>query len=467
MSLTRSRKHSTGAGEPTAGQPHPYWAADWTIGPAKVPASSKIFLWCAGVDRALLRTGAEVLRYSGLGALVIAVAALGATTFTIFSIVVIGHFHWYLIPFGLLWGTVILLIDRAIVTEPHYRERTASKSFSTEERSATDTVAWAGNGTNGSNGSAAGHGGATRPALTMEVPPDRAGWALRGLVYALRILITACIAYLVAEAAMLLIFHPEVTAEVAQLHVAQFQQAEAKDLAKAQTDLGSLHSAWTSAQQQVATQQTLVKNDIAQAAAEESGRSSGPLGPTSGMAGTGSTYQQDLGKIQADEKTLTRLQNDATQDEQQYDTLKSELQGADQGNLKDLQAFHLTDVREGINSDNGLNEQEHAFSLFVQANQGDVLATAGPWVLRVLLIAIDLVPLSTKLLNRYTIYGRRMSERALIIRYHDVSRDNAIMRDIDHQAAIHALRSQHDYEVDAERAGWRRSWRMNYMRFPE
>ena len=79
----------------------PYWADDWTIGPVRVWPPARALLWCAGVDSTLLRTQAEALRYSGLGALVVAVAALGATTFSIFTAVVIGHFRWYLVPFGL------------------------------------------------------------------------------------------------------------------------------------------------------------------------------------------------------------------------------------------------------------------------------------------------------------------------------------------------------------------------------
>jgi len=78
------------------------------------------------VDSTLLRTQAEALRYSGLGALVVAVAALGPTTFSIFTAVVIGHFRF---PFGLVRGTLILLIDRAIVTEPHYRLNAAREAL--------------------------------------------------------------------------------------------------------------------------------------------------------------------------------------------------------------------------------------------------------------------------------------------------------------------------------------------------
>ena len=196
----------------------PYWADDWTIGPVRVWPPARALLWCAGVDSTLLRTQAEALRYSGLGALVVAVAALGATTFSIFTAVVIGHFGWYLVPFGLAWGTFILLIDRAIVTEPDYRLNAARKALGALDLPAAHGVKGSSNGS--SNGEAS-HGGAATPPLAtglggstalavLPLPKDGAGWHVRGLVCAMRVVITLCIAYLVAEAAMLLIFHPEV-----------------------------------------------------------------------------------------------------------------------------------------------------------------------------------------------------------------------------------------------------------------
>ena len=458
----------------------PYWAEDWTIGPAKVWRPARILLWCCGVDRALLRTNAEALRYSGLGALVVAVAALGATTFTIFTAVVLGHFRWYLVPFGLAWGTLILLIDRAIVTEPHYWEREAGAALQigppigeTPPTLATAEMT-AANGSNGSHRPGRGQASHARAVTAMKLPPDHAGWHLRGLVYTMRLLITLCIAYLVAETAMLLIFHPEVSQQLAQLHVSQFQQERTQEInAAIKQETGQLNTyraQWNRAQASVASMKQQLNKDTAQAAAEKGGQTSGPDGPTSGLPGESGQWQADIVNVNQDRQQLQTLSQDAAQDESKYNNLSTELQAASQANPAALSALHVPDpaiLRAGIFRDNGLNAQEHALDMFVAANRGDVLATAGPWVLRVLLIAIDLVPLGTKLLNRYTIYGRRLSERALVIRYHDMARDNAILRDIDQQAAIHTLHSQHDYEVEAERAGWRRSWRMNHMRFPE
>ena len=476
----------------------PYRAEDWTIGPAHVWPPSRALLWCAGVDRSLLRTKAEALRYSGLGALVVAVAALGATTFTIFAAVVIGHFRWYLVPFGLAWGTVILLIDRAIVTEPRYRFNAARDALrgldepapASEQPGAAREPGPPPGTVHAANGSANGDGSHAKAAspppsadwrtgadlARLHLPKDNAGWHIRGLIYAMRLVITACIAYLVAEAAMLLIFHPEVTQALAQVHVAQFQQerTQAIDTAISQ-ETGQpkiLLQKWDAAKNDVATAQQVVNMDQAVMAAEEKGIVLyGPNGQTtSGTVGPGHSFDQDVQALQAAEKTLKTKQDDAENAEATYNALVTELQQAHQANPAALAALHVPDLKAlqaSTFADNGLNDQELAFDQFVANNRGDLLATAGPWVLRVLLISIDLVPLGTKLLNRYTLYGRRMSERALVIRYHDLTQDTAALQDLDQQAAISALHRQHDYDVETRRVGYRKSWQMNHLRIRE
>jgi hypothetical protein len=534
----------------------PYWAEDWTIGPARAGRVSRLLLWCAGVDRAVLRTGSEALRYSGLGGLVVAVAALGATTFTVFAAVVMGHFQWYLVLFGLGWGLVILLIDRAIVTEPHYRMRVARAALQasrpggappgprrrwrrggsgeqpapepaspvaappgtadsngasvngangTNGASGTNAATVA-NGTNGTNGTSAatvtdgtngtsavtransanganGTHGATsqaHPAVdldTMRLPPDYAGWLVRGVIYLTRLAITCCIAFLVAEAAVLLIFHPEVTQQLEVTHLAQFQQQRAAEITRAvngeKQPLQTLLVNWKTAETTVSGDEKTLQQYTDQADAEQEGRViDGPNGQpaTSGQPGAGERFHLDAGLVGHQEEILDTDRTAAAKAEKAYNTLNSEIQQVYQGNasaLAQLNAPSLSKLKSDIYNDNGLDAQEHAFDAFLAMNKGDLLATYSPWALRGLLIAIDLVPLGTKLLNRFTIYGRRLSERALVIHYHDMARDNAVLRDIDQQAAIHDLHAEHDFDVEAERVGWRTSWRMNHLRLPE
>ena len=71
----------------------PYQAGSWSATePAKAGWATRLLLWCGGVDRQLLVTRAEVYRYSNLGLLVLAVATLGATSFTLFATVILNHF---------------------------------------------------------------------------------------------------------------------------------------------------------------------------------------------------------------------------------------------------------------------------------------------------------------------------------------------------------------------------------------
>lgn len=492
----------------------PSWATDTIAGtmvsPARVRWPSRILLWCAGVERTVLRTGVEVMRYSGLGALVVAVAAIGATTFTIFASVVIGHFRWYLALAGVMWGTIILLIDRAIVTEPHYWEREASASLRppVESRPAPAPQAQ-GPGTANGSGSTAPNGpvpGDTVPngtlpngtlpngavtngaghswirdrrhsAAELKLPSDRAGWHLRGLVYTMRLLISLCIAFLVAEAAMLLIFHPEVWDTLESQHAAQYQHEMAVEtnaaISQDQKQISTLYATWQQAELRVTKMQTQVDDANSHAADEGLGTSSS-FGNTTGNPGYGPQWQQDTALTEMYETQLASLTKDASKDETAYqkaaNALSANEQGAQAGDQAALGRLGVPDPasqRADIYADNGLDAQEHAFDAFVASNRGDLLVTATPWVIRVLLVAIDLVPLGTKLLNRYTIYGRRLSERALLIRYRDMVQDNITLHDIDQLAAIRAMHREHDYEVETERVGWHRWWRMNHMSSPE
>jgi hypothetical protein len=427
--------------------------------------------------------------------------------FTIFASVVIGHFRWYLLVIGLLWGLLILQIDRAIVTEPHYRFHEARDALlaAQDDQPARDdpkhrtdqgnqvgqadqpfdgqlTAALPGlalvdqlpaaNGTGSVNGFApAWDRSAAQPlpaALDlMKLPPDRAGWHLRGLVYLMRLLITCCIAFLVAEAAMLLIFHPEVEQQLTLIHQAQFQQERTQRIDQAisqeQGPLNTLLTNWRNAQQAVTSDKQQLTRDQDTAANEERGVKSGD---STGVEGAGKQWESDEGIVNADETTLAKAQQAAANAGTAYNNLNTELQQASQANPKALAVLNvpnMTQLQQSVYSDNGLDAQEHAFDAFVAQDHGDILVTVGPWVIRVLLISIDLVPLGTKLLNHYTLYGRRVSERALLIRYEDQVNDTARLRYLDQQATIGALHRQHDFEVEVERMGYRRTWQMGYL----
>lgn len=493
----------------------PAWLPPGATEPERVWLPGRVLLWCAGVDRTVLRTRLEALRYAGLGALVAAVAMLGAFTFTIFASVVVGQFRWYLLATGVFWGLLILLVDRAIVTEPHYRFREARAALRgvKDEKAERDKAqvkqvddgqqvdgqqvdgqltsplaglplaspqvtgangSVAANGVSSVNGSAPARDPAAeeRPPArldSMNLPPDRTGWHVRGLVYLMRLLITCCIAYLVAEAGMLLIFHQEVKQQLTQIHAIQFQQERTGLINQAinqeKDQLSVLRGNWATAEKNVKSDQQQLTADQNKAANEQQGVLTGG---TSGIPGAGQQWNLDKGIVTDDENTLRAAQKDAANAELAYKNLNSELQLASEANPTALAELNVSGstiamLKQSVYGNNGLDAQEHAFDTFVAQDRGDVLVVVGPWVIRVLLISIDLVPLGTKLLNRYTLYGRRVSQRALLIRYADQVRDTAMLRDIDQQATIRALHRQHDFEVEIERMGWRRTWKMGHL----
>jgi hypothetical protein len=478
---------------------------DWDAKPGR--GRGGLLLWCAGVDRTVLRTRAEAIRYGTMGALMLAVAALAATTFTIFASVVIGRFHWYLPVFGVGWGLLILMVDRSIVTETHYRERAALAALAAKGSSAPASslngVNGTGNGTsNGSaNGHPNGHGDADAvgvagpgdaagpnrtlpltpvsgpgqaagddPLGTMKPPSDRSGWPNRALVYALRIAMALCIAFLVSEAAILLIFHDEVEQTLQKTHAAQYQQAVNQAVATATAKQTVVVN---NAAQTVAGDNTQVQEDeqtsekwTQQAAAEEGGDKSGPEGIASGQAGDGESEKADRAEAtlftDKAQKELTKEE----QDEATYSKQENLLTDARQDDPAALQALGVQDPAQQharIFGDNGFYAQDVAFNTFVSQNGDNFTLKSMPWVLRFLLISIDLIPLTTKLLNRYTIYGRRLSERALLIRYSDLLRNQEAIRDIEHRRDIARINRSHDLDMREKHVEHDRYWQTVHM----
>jgi hypothetical protein len=448
------------------------WEMDSAVAPPRVGWLTKFFLWCAGVDRDILVTRAEVHRYANLGLLVIAIATLGATTFTIFASVVLGRFHVVLIPFALGWGTLILLVDRAIVTEPHYRERKARKALEAIAAKPDNPAAHTENSHNGSSHNGSARDGSASPdesaipVAKMDVPSNWSTAHVRLLVYLARVLIAACLAFLVADAIMLLIFNPEVESELSVLHAAEYSQAVTHFAAGQQPVAAELNKQLSDDTSQRNLMHTQVLQDRTTLANEGKGVAGAGL---TGIVGYGPQYKQDRTDLNNDTTAYNALVakvNNDTVNVANEKTFIAELSAQDPAALANPAAASLVAQRKTIYADGGFDEREKAFNDFLKTDNGDVVATFGPWALRVLLISFDLLPLGAKLLNPYTIYGRRMSERALMIRYYDLARQRAMIRDADRQAAVGEVRSRHDYEVEARRAEHRQSWQMNHMNDP-
>lgn len=471
----RERGYGVGATRETvaAQDLRPQSARAWTPG--------RLLLWCAGVDRTALRTGAEAMRYANMGALMVAVAILAATTFTIFASVVMGSFRWYLLAFGAGWGILILLVDRSIVTETHYRERAAHEILiaARARAAASARAAAAGpaaslngvNGLNGANGANGHAGGETAPPskaaapgklgndhgdplASLELPSNHYGWPYRTIVYTLRVVMAVCIAFLVSEAALLLIFHPEVEQELARTHAAQYQQLVDNATSAATRKQTAVVNGWV---RTLSADNAAMKHDERasanwnlQADAEEGGLPSGPEGPTSGQGGNGPAERADFSKSNHFARLASQEHAKEQQDQRKYNAQESLLTKARQGDPKALRALHVTDPtaqRKRIYGDNGFYAQDVAFNAFTAQHSGSLLVEEWPWLLRFLLISIDLIPLTTKLLNRYTIYGRRLSERALLIRYSDLQRDQETLHDIEHDSEVTRMYRTHDLDM--------------------
>jgi hypothetical protein len=427
--------------------------------PIRCGPVTKFLLWCGAVDRNELATRSEAYRYANLGLLVCGVATLGAATFAIFTSVVLGHFSPAIIPAALGWGLIIFTIDRTIVAEPVYRERAAHRLFVRLRAERTAPRPDAPVTVNGSKPAAE----LVHHAVTAdEMAPTRMVGAriVRGGVYLIRVAITACLAFLIADGLLLLLFRPEVTQQLAILHGDQFQQQAAAFVRGQQGTVRTLSGTLSTAV--VAASQQATKVDQDRTALREEAYGEGP----DHLAGIGQLYWDDRSILAHDTTRLNQLNGEVTADAaalQGEQNFLTELSDSDPAALSNPRAHALAGQRAAIYIDNGFDEQEKAFSAFLGKDKGDPVATLAPWALRVILICFDLLPLGAKLLNPYTIYGRRMSEKAVLIRYHDLAWLKTRLRSVDHRASLDTLTTRDDYELSATDVGWRRSWGMRYF----
>ena len=188
----------------------------------------RLLLWCGGVDRQLLVTRAEVYRYSNLGLLVLAVATLGATSFTLFATVILNHFYLALVPFALGWGILILLIDRSIITEPLYHERQARAALQQLTASTPGPERQNAVSPNGATPSQAAEPDSdlrAAPAISVAAIALPAPWksmTVRGAVYLARVVIAICLCFPGRRDHHTADLQPEVKAQLTVLHAAEF-----------------------------------------------------------------------------------------------------------------------------------------------------------------------------------------------------------------------------------------------------
>ena len=289
---------------------------------------------------------------------------------------------------------------------------------------------------------------------------------VRGAVYLARVVIAICLAFLVAETIILLIFNPEVKAQLTVLHAAEFKNAVTAFANNQKSILSDYKTNLSTATGEQKKENRQVNNDRTRLANEGQGVNGSGL---TGQKGYGPQYEHDAAALRHDTRLLNGYINQVNNDTQlvtQQQAFLAGLYAEDPKTLAEPKAGSLAAQKAQIYANDGFAERERAFADFLKSDQGDVVATTGVWALRILLISLDLLPLGAKLLNPYTIYGRRLSERALAIRYHDLLQQQALLRGLDQQAALHALWSEDNYQLEQKQAAWRSGWRMNHMGHP-
>lgn len=399
---------------------------------------SRFLLWCGGVDRDLLKTRTEAYRYTNAGVFVILVALTATVTFTIYASMILSGFSPFLIPAALFWGTIIFFLDRSILVEPSYGD--------------LDRVAHI----------AAFPSDPGEPAPRPRPGAIRLQSAIRVSSMLLRVGIAIVVAYLVAESLVLFIFRPEIDQQLAALHDQEFRAVTQQYIVDSQSQVAT-------AQKQLAA--NAAERDKAKQAVDDANKAyddeiAGKGG--TGKIGVGPAAAADLQLLQQaqqQEQTVTARTNaqdqtlTATVDAQQA-KLKALQEGPDAA-VKAIPS--LAENRSRIYANQGWEEREKALSLFLAANRGNWSVQLVPWALRLLFFAIDLIPISLKLLNPWTLYGRRQREHAAEVRYGEREQHETQLRAIDLNAAIADRRAEIAHEVALSKEEWRRRWRIDHL----
>ncbi|MFJ8690537.1 DUF4407 domain-containing protein [Micromonospora wenchangensis] len=336
-----------------------------------------MLLWCGGFDRDLIETRVEAYRAAGIGLFVVLVGILAAITFTIFATIIMGHFDRRLLPFAAFWGLLVFQVDRSILVDPHYGQ--------------TGSGHW------------------TR--------------ATRAPAYLLRVLLAVAVALLISEALVLIIFRPEIMHQVQADRTTVYDRTVTVVLAGSrsgtQRNIDGLNEQVRGYENAVKAGQTNVDT-----ARERYDREVG--GKLSPNAGNGRLAQREWDNYQ---RALTAYQKAVRIHDQKVPPLRDQI--AELGaRLRDLSDPASAGYRQLVadsdeirragrlrNEPPGWLEQERAFRAFQRANPDDQAVRWIPRLLRAILLAVDLVPLSMKLVGGGSLYQSRLRDQGRHHRY--------------------------------------------------
>ncbi|WP_431918775.1 DUF4407 domain-containing protein [Micromonospora wenchangensis] len=398
--------------------------------------AARFLLWCGGADPTLLETRVEYYRAAGVGLFILIIAFLGAITFGLYASVVAGRFQLWFIPFALFWGVLIFVVDRSIVVDPSYG------SLRRVER----------------------HAGRTGPAVESPWPPRpdgtarqadppwpgergmESGRAARPVMYLARLGMAVVVALLIAEVVVLLIFQPEIRRELAgqarQSYTATLLTLATAQSTQLQVQIDEDRRTMRANEEKVTAAKTEMDAAYQRYNLEVSGEGgSGDRGYGRAAEQLWRNYEQWESRYRQAQATRDRVNGGLQRDIDGLLRRQRELKTPGSGAYLDLEGTEVArQVRaEGAMVDGWL-AQERAFRAFQQRNRDDWAVVWTPWLVRLLLVLIDLLPLSLKISTGSTIYGRRLRDRAARIRYADRALHHARLSDVQHAADLHAYR---------------------------
>ncbi|GAA2987074.1 hypothetical protein GCM10010483_34330 [Actinokineospora diospyrosa] len=231
------------------------------------------------------------------------------------------------------------------------------------------------------------------------------------------------VAYLISEALVLQVFAPEIDAKLAVNEQTDYNAGLSVLVEKRKKGIDGEIKNRDDRIAQANTELDRVRGLMDQARANYQCEADGTCG----------THQQGPGpqtsaEWQALQTATANYNNNAAANSALIDTLNKEKaalveeqKNLDTGGSTERAAIEAsTDglaVHQTSHPARGWLLREEAFRQFQSDNEHNGTVQTIPWVIRGLLLLIDLLPISVKLLNSHTLYGRRVREQAELERY--------------------------------------------------
>ncbi|MGI5180101.1 DUF4407 domain-containing protein [Dactylosporangium sp. CA-152071] len=375
---------------------------------------TRLFLWSAGVDPTLLHNRVEQYRYSATGIFLVLVASVSALMFAVFGSVIHGAFNRWLLAAAAVWFIIIFWTDRSIVADPDYGDLSDADSGDPE-------------------------------AKRRRFPRPGLYW----LRYLFRLTIALGGAFLVTEAALLLIFAAEIQDQMAAEKVPRLTAARDPARRPETAQINTIQQQIDANNARLTTAEAKVTDANQRLAAESRGDGG------SRRRGFGPVAMELQKEVKALSAARDQVQAEVTSQNAQLGQNRKALEATRQQNI-DRQVTE-------INQNQGWIEQEAALQAFLHEHRGEPVVQAVPWALRGMFVALDLLPLSLKLFSRRTLYDRRLRADAWLEAYRLERLRQAGKDAILLTADLARVRANTIYDLAREQEQFRRSSRMNHL----